>query len=142
MLIKFLENNGENLKELYIGDLYGRSNNSLNLAIAKFCPNLRKLSTGFKINEMETLKIIFNSCQYLESINIWCGVDYLSEREALEAFVNYSHKNICELILSYQCRRLQQSDLLPEELESLLVSWTNRKPQKSFSLFVENKIVA
>jgi hypothetical protein len=50
--IKFLENNGKNLKELYVGDdhikdIEGYNDNSLNLAIIKLCPNLRKLSTGF-----------------------------------------------------------------------------------------------
>ncbi|PKY39886.1 hypothetical protein RhiirA4_529217 [Rhizophagus irregularis] len=50
--IKFLENNGKNLKELYVGDdhiedIKGYNENSLNLAIVKLCPNLRKLSTGF-----------------------------------------------------------------------------------------------
>ena len=54
LLIKFLENNGRNLKEFYIGN---SMDNSLNLAIAKFCPNLRKLS-GFKTNEIEMLKVI------------------------------------------------------------------------------------
>src|SRR5581483_10768393 len=97
-LIKFLENNGKNLREIYVGDLNGCSDNLLNLAIAKFCTNLRKLSTGFKSNELETLKIVFNSCQYLESIMIWCGGEFLSEKEALEEFVNHS-KNIYELIL-------------------------------------------
>ena len=57
--------------ECYIGNGYlGNSNDSLNLAIAEFCPNLRKLSVGFKNDELETLKIVFNSCQYLESINM------------------------------------------------------------------------
>ncbi|PKY18712.1 hypothetical protein RhiirB3_431583 [Rhizophagus irregularis] len=50
--IKFLENNGKNLKELYVGDdhiedIKGYNDISLNLAIVKLCPNLRKLSTGF-----------------------------------------------------------------------------------------------
>ena len=56
-----------------MSDIYGYgdlSSNSLNLAIAKFCPKLRKLSTGFKNSELETLKLVFNSCQYLESIRI------------------------------------------------------------------------
>src|SRR5436853_66977 len=61
-LIKFLENNGKNLKKFYVGDKGGYGNNSLNLAIAKFCPNLEKLSTGFKNDELETLKIVFNNC--------------------------------------------------------------------------------
>ena len=60
LLIKFLEINGRNLKELYLGDMVGDSDDSLNLAIAKFCTNLRKLSTGFKNDELETLKMIFN----------------------------------------------------------------------------------
>src|SRR5204862_237956 len=115
LLIKFLKNNGRSLKEFYVGDFDGRSGNSLNLAIAKFCPNLRKLSTGFKNTELETLKLVFNGCQYLESIKIWCGGEYLSEKEALEAFVKYSHKNIYELILYYL--NYVESELLPEELE-------------------------
>jgi len=40
-LIKFLENNGRNLKNLHIT----KRNNSLNLAIDRFCSNL-KLSTN------------------------------------------------------------------------------------------------
>src|SRR5581483_5514537 len=80
LLIKFLENNGKNLEEFYIGDAKVCSDNSLNLAIAKFCPNLRKLSTGFKSNELETLKIVFNGCQHIESIFIWCGGDFFSEK--------------------------------------------------------------
>ena len=47
-LINFIEINGKNLKELYIGEHSYISDNVLNLAIAKFCPNLRKLSVGFK----------------------------------------------------------------------------------------------
>src|SRR5205085_7294083 len=74
LLIKFLENNGKNLKEIYIDDSI---NDSINLAIAKFCPNLQKLFTGFKNNELETLKIILNNCQYLESIKVWCCNNYL-----------------------------------------------------------------
>ena len=36
LLIKFLENNGKNLKEFYVK----KGNDLLNLAVAKFCPNL------------------------------------------------------------------------------------------------------
>ena len=98
------------------------------MTIAKFCPNLRKLSVGFKGNELETLKMVFNSCQNLESIKIWCGGNFLSENEALEIFVKYSPKNIHELIL-YHMYYVQQSELLlPEELESFFVSWTNHIP--------------
>jgi hypothetical protein len=40
-----------------------------NLAIAKFVRILED-SAGFKNDELETLRIIFNSCQYLEGIKI------------------------------------------------------------------------
>ncbi|RIA97861.1 hypothetical protein C1645_813579 [Glomus cerebriforme] len=136
LLIKFLENNGKNLKEIYIGDNLGYSDNSLNLAIAKFCPNLRKLSVGFKNSELETLKIIYESCQYLESIKIWCGGEFLSEKEALDTLAKYSHKNIYEIILYHQCNT--QSKLSPEELADFFISWTNREPQKSLSFVIVN----
>src|SRR6266542_5024791 len=136
LLIKFLEINGRNLKELCLGDFAGYSDNSLNLVIAKFCTNLRKLSTGFKYDELETLKIVFNSCQYLENIKIWCGDPFLSEKKALEAFAKYSHENISELIL-YHLYNLQY-ELYSKELESFFISWTNRIPQKSFSLVIIN----
>src|SRR5205814_1427814 len=74
-LMKFLEHNGRNLKEFYSG--YG-IDNSLNFTIANFCPNLRKLS-GIGVREIEPLKIILNSCQCLESIQVQCCGDYLSE---------------------------------------------------------------
>ncbi|RIA80896.1 hypothetical protein C1645_837877 [Glomus cerebriforme] len=139
ILIRFLEINGKNLKELYLGDMSGESDDSLNLAIAKFCTNLRKLSVGFKNDEIETLKIIFKGCQYLESIKILCGGELLSEKEALETFVKYSSENICELIL---CNLYEiKSVLLPEELESFFVSWTKRVPQKSLSFIIINDIV-
>ncbi|PKY59606.1 hypothetical protein RhiirA4_482480 [Rhizophagus irregularis] len=133
LLIKFLENNGKNLKEIYIGEIEDCNDNSLNLAISKFCPMLRKLSTGIKNNELETLKIIFNSCKYLESIKIWCGGKFLSEKQALEMTVKYS-QNINELILYHKFTI--QFNLLPEELESFFVNWTNRVPQKSLSLVI------
>ncbi len=59
LLIKFLEINGRNLKELYLGDIKGNSDDLLNLAIAKFCTNLRKLSTRFKNDELKMLKTVF-----------------------------------------------------------------------------------
>ncbi|RIA87219.1 hypothetical protein C1645_828100 [Glomus cerebriforme] len=131
LLIKFFENNGNNLKELNIS---GNSNNSLNSTIAKFCTNLRKLSIGFKNYKLETLKIVFNNCQYLESLEILCGGEYLSEKEVLEAVVKYSHKNFYELILNHFF--YVQSELLPEELESFLIIWKYRNPQKSISLII------
>ena len=54
--------------------------------------------------------------------------------EALEAFAKHSHKNVSELILYHFCDI--RSKLLPEELESFFISWTNRIPQKSLSLVI------
>ncbi|RIA84603.1 hypothetical protein C1645_832030 [Glomus cerebriforme] len=136
LLINFLEINGKNLKELYVGDIAGDSDNLLNLSIAKFCINLKKLSIGFKNNEMDTLKIVFNNCQYLESIKIWCGGEFLSEKEALEAVLKYSRNNVYELILYHVY--YVQSELLPEELETFFINWSNRIPQKSISLIIIN----
>src|SRR5581483_1419430 len=98
--------------------------------------NLKNLSVGIKNNELETLKIIFNNCQYLESIHIWCGdfsISFLNERVALEMVAKYSPKNFCELKLLYQ--GYLRSRLSSEELESFFISWANRSPQKSLSLF-------
>ncbi|RIA81347.1 hypothetical protein C1645_837155 [Glomus cerebriforme] len=130
-LIKFLENNGKNLKELYIRHSYG--DNSLNLAIAKFCPNLRKYFTIFN-NELESLKTIFISCKYLESIEIWCGDEYLNDKEVLELIVKFSPRNFCELKIYYVIDA--RSEILPEELEKFFIDWKNRIPQKSLSFII------
>ncbi len=83
-LIKFLENNGKNLIEIYLDEV---NINSLNLAISNFCPKLKSLYTIFNYDEVETLKSILNKCQQLESIDILCGGDfYLDETESLEVF--------------------------------------------------------
>jgi hypothetical protein len=118
LLTNFLENNGKNLKEFYLGDFYGNSDNYLNLAIAKFCPNLRKLSSGFRHNELETSKLVLNNCQYLKSINIWCVDEFLSEKRAVEAIVKCS-QNIYELVL-YHPPHAPHRLLHPEELEFML----------------------
>ncbi len=64
-LNNFLEINGKGLIEIYF---YYDSKNLINLAIAKFCPNLKSLYTKFKHDEVETLKVILISCQQLESM--------------------------------------------------------------------------
>ena len=81
LLIKFLENNGKTLNEFYVRN-ERIDNNSLNIAVAKFCPNLRKLNITFNYEKfLETLKMIFNNCQYLESIKIWSGYEcYLIQK--------------------------------------------------------------
>src|SRR5438034_7744224 len=48
----------------------------LSLDLIKFFPNLNNLKnlyTRFKNNELKTLKIIFDNCQYLESVKINCA---------------------------------------------------------------------
>src|SRR6266542_4888605 len=55
-LIKFLENNGKNLKVFHLH--LNPCSSSTNLAIAKFCPNLKSLSTRFKNNDVEVLETI------------------------------------------------------------------------------------
>ena len=97
--MKFLENNGQNLKEFRLGaDL-----NSLHFSIARFCPNVRELYLLLKGNESETLKMIFNNCNYLESIEIWCGNSfdnkYLTEKEIFEVIAEYSPSNFYKLKL-------------------------------------------
>ncbi|PKC07061.1 hypothetical protein RhiirA5_418737 [Rhizophagus irregularis] len=131
LLVKFLENNGKNLKEIYIRETKGCDDISLNIAIAKFCPNLKKFSVGIK--KLVSLKIILLCCKNLESIKIWCGLEFLSMKKALEAFVKYS-QNANELILFHEFA--ERFRLSPEELESAFMKWTDREPQKSFSLVV------
>jgi hypothetical protein len=123
ILIKFLEINGGSLKEFYIGDY----DNSLNLAIAKFCPNLKSLFTIFMDNELGSLKLIFDNCQLLESVRIWCGYELLREKDFLETLVKYSPKNF------YKLRLFNDSDsqLVSIDLEDFFMNWKNRVPQKS-----------
>ncbi|GBB94083.1 hypothetical protein RclHR1_02290009 [Rhizophagus clarus] len=128
LLIKFLEVNGKSLKEFYIGN----NDNSLNLAIAKSCPNLRKLFTIFRKDELETFKMILNNCQYLESIEVWCGNDYLDERKLFDIIAKYSHKNFFELKLYYVI--FTKSKLSKEELEDFFINWSNRTSRKPLSM--------
>ena len=133
MLIQFLEINGKNLTEFYVG----HQNNSLNLAVAKFCSNLKKLRLIFKYDELETLKMVFNNCQYLESIKIRCGGDYyLEEKEMLEMVSKYSPKNFYELKVEY-IKSLSSS----EELELFFMSWRDRVPQKPLSFIISTLFI-
>ncbi|RIA90187.1 hypothetical protein C1645_876264 [Glomus cerebriforme] len=127
-VMKFLENNGKNLKEFYIGE----NNGALTLSITKFCPNLKKLFILFNNDELDILKAIFNSCQYLESIFFWCGKRFLGENEVLETVAEYSPKNFCELKIYNDT----VTELLPEELESFFISWESRTPKKSLNLVI------
>src|ERR1044072_9489949 len=69
VFIGFLKNNGMNLKEFYLYNYH--SIKIYNLTIAKFCSNLRSLHIPLSnIEKEETLKVIFNNCQQLESVGI------------------------------------------------------------------------
>ena len=78
--------------------------------------------------------MIFNSCQYLESIKALCCDNCLNEKELLESIIKDSPKNFHELELFYPFGAV--SELLPEELESFFTRWTNRIPQRPLSLFI------
>jgi hypothetical protein len=134
LLSKFLEINGKNLKEFCIYE----NEKSLNLVIAKFCPNLRKLSIRFYNDELETLKTVLDNCKYLESIKILYGSILLCEKKILEAIVKHS-QNIYEIILRYSSYH-EGPILLPNELESFFKSWLNRIPQKSLSLMIVRNV--
>ena len=98
LLTKFLDNNGKKLKELHINSNYvGNDNKLLNSVIAKFYPNLRRLS--IKNDEFSTLKNLFYKSQYLESIRVWSHDEYLDTKKLFEILTKYSPKNFHELKL-------------------------------------------
>ena len=130
-LIKFLENNGKNLNEIYLRN----TNNSLNLTIARSCPKLKTLCTIFLLGEMETLKVIFDHCQQLESVKVWCGGRCVDEEEILDAVVKSSPQTFRRLKIYHR----EKSRLPSEKLESFLLSWKERNPQKLLNLIIINK---
>ena len=137
-LIEFLKNNGENLKEihlLYSCNVFNSGNDLLNLAIAKSCPNLKSLSTVFKYDEIETLKVILNSCQHLEGIKVWCGGYNCDVNELLEVIAKCSPKKFHEVEMTW----FYSVVLFPEGLEPFFTSWANRIPQKSLSLIISRR---
>ena len=79
------------------------------------------------------LKIIFNSCQYLEGIVIRCGERYLNEKEVFETVVKHSPKNLYEL-------KLYNAEMIPENLESFFVSWKNRSKKSLNLIIVGNRL--
>ncbi|RIA92332.1 hypothetical protein C1645_736427 [Glomus cerebriforme] len=131
-LMNFLEINGKNLKQLNVG-LYVDMSKALNLSIIKYCSNLKRLSKVFDNDELDALRNIFDSCDNLESIKLWCGKDcYLNEKEVLKTVANYSPKNFYELKLY----TVSDSELQPEDLESFLISWKNRPLKKTLNLII------
>jgi hypothetical protein len=137
MFVRFLETNGKNLTELYISE---NRNNSLNSAIAKFCPNLRILSLIFEEDEFDTFKIILNNCQYLEIIRFQYDV---KRRPNYKTFFNvlakYAQNNFYELSMDWHYLVIHISfQELYEELEEFFTNWKDRIPQKSLSLVITN----
>jgi hypothetical protein len=129
-VMKFLENNGKNLRKFYSDE----NDKDLSLSIAKFCPKITSLFVIFNKGEIDILKDIFINCQYLESITIWCGYSYLTEKEVLDTVLNYSPNNFHELKL-YSSFNL---DVTPGDLESFFISWNNITPKKLLNLiFIE-----
>jgi hypothetical protein len=127
-IMKFLEINGRNLQKFYTDE----NDKALSSSIAKFCPNLKSLFIIFNHDEKDILKTIFISCQYLESIKIWCGKRHLSEKEVFNIVADHSPKNFCELKLYNS----SISDTSPEDLESFFMKWKKRSPKKLLSLII------
>jgi len=126
-LIKFLENNGRDLEEFYVHNV----DCSLNLVVAKSCPNMKSLSViSLDDDNIETLKAILMNCQQLESIGVTND-----ERETLKTVTEYSPKGFYELKIHY----VKDSQLTSEELESFFMNWRNRRSGKSLSLILFNK---
>ncbi|PKC62397.1 hypothetical protein RhiirA1_465177 [Rhizophagus irregularis] len=128
-VIKFLENNGKNLKKFYTSE----NDKDLSLSIAQFCPNLKSLFIVFNDGELDILKTILINCQYLESIKIRCGKDCLSEKEVLETVARYSPNNFRELKIHHH---ITCSDASPNDLESFFMCWERRTPKKLLSFII------
>src|SRR5688572_17693394 len=64
---QFLEHNGETLKEITLD----HGSDLTDLAIAKFCPELRSLCFRF-LGNTKTLQRILDGCQQLERIEVYC----------------------------------------------------------------------
>ncbi|GBB96342.1 hypothetical protein RclHR1_02730014 [Rhizophagus clarus] len=126
VLIKFLENNGENLKEFHINSMIS---NLMILTIAKYCLNLKSLYVLFNCDGIEALKTLLNNCQQLESIETRCRFNLVKGKEFLEALAKYSPKNFYKLKLINN----SNSKLVPEDLEEFFTKWKDRVPQRMIS---------
>jgi hypothetical protein len=138
-VMKFLENNGKNLKKFHTDE----NDKALSLSIPNYCPNLKSLFVIINSDELDILKTIFINCQYLESIKVWCGKgyfgSYLSEKEIFETVINHSQNNFCEL----KIYNVSKSDVSLEDLKSFFTSWKNRIPKKLLSLIIiENNCIS
>ncbi|CAB4397176.1 unnamed protein product [Rhizophagus irregularis] len=131
MLINFLEINGKFLTQFHIYEYY---DDSLNIALSKFCPNLKNLCTLFKKNEPETLKLILNNCQFLEIIKVRYDDEWFNGKTIFKILANYSQKYFYGLNLD--CHHSKIVDNLHEELEEFFINWKDRISQRSLSLII------
>jgi hypothetical protein len=134
MLINFLEISGRNLTEFHVSRYYS---NSLNLALAEFCPNLKILYTCFKEDGSETLKLILNNCQYLETIRIhYDNALFNSSNTFFKVLAKYSQKNFYELIIDCY-NGTSPCNMLHKKLEEFFINWQYyHTSQKSLSLII------
>ncbi|RIA87859.1 hypothetical protein C1645_827172 [Glomus cerebriforme] len=83
-----------NLQEIKFSSSFATTKIQFKDFKTKFCSNLSKLLIIIN-DELNILRIILNNCQYL----IWCGKEFLSEKEVLETIAKYSSKYFSELKL-------------------------------------------
>src|SRR6266498_2410489 len=103
--------------------LIGYMDESLCLLIIQFCPNLKEFYIIIEDDGLNILKIIFESCQYLESIKIMFDYRCQGMEGIFEAITKYSPKSFYELKLY----KMDLRYLFPKDLESILISWKNQK---------------
>ncbi len=125
-LSKFLENNGKNLKELYIK----KDHHLLRFAILQFCPNLKFLYARFM--EDEGLQFVMNHCRRLEGVKVYCCHSFLDEFDLLKTIVEDSPQSFCEIKICYTS--FSETKLNPSNLEFFFTGWKNYVPKRSFSL--------
>ncbi|CAG8439653.1 11460_t:CDS:1 [Funneliformis mosseae] len=111
-LSKFLENNGRNLDEL-------SCDYSLNLDVAKFCPNLKILKSIF--SKEDDLKAILNNCQELKTLEVHCCELFLDESKILVNLAKFTPRNLSELIITKSSDDNNNEKLFSNLLEDL--SW-------------------
>src|SRR6266542_721795 len=105
-------NEEEMLKIKYI-------DNPLNISIIQYCPNLKYFFTFIEEkNELMILKSIFNSCQYLEIIEILCDGPVINEEEMLK--IKYIDNPLNISIIQY-CPNLKYFFTFIEEKNELMI---------------------
>jgi hypothetical protein len=129
-LSNFLEINGVNLRELNLENSNKKTSNSVNLAVSKFCPNIKILSIF--LLDCDDLRVIFEKCQQLESLKI--NYNTIDIKELLEVIINYSPKNFFQLKHHYEFKMDQK--LTTDVLKYFFMNWGKRVPLKPFSWII------